>query len=154
MNDTIIDTSLPVVLVPSDLHIEPASSVEPIETIQPTKTAPNTCKNAKRGRPVKYKKPGEAQAARQKKDRDRKHRQKLKTVPTTDSVHDWNIYLKTIGLGMDRGLIMEEAPSNAVGLLVTGGLSTVGCAPGGLQMDTTAPPLFAHKKKLNPKRRR
>jgi hypothetical protein len=150
MIDT-IETALPICAPAVEIPVVPA--VPPsVEVIEPALSNPK--KTRQRGRPAKYKTADAAKAARQKKDRARKHRQKLATAPKTDSVEDWDVHLKSIGLGMDRGIVMTDAPSNAKGLLVTGGLSSAGCAPNGPQMDLTAPPLITLKKKPGLTRRR
>lgn len=52
--------------------------------------------------------------------RVRKHRASV--VPTGDSAIAWNRYLESIGLGLDRGSVMPDAPSDGIGLLITGGI--------------------------------
>jgi len=59
-------------------------------------------------------------ATRGSRARVRKHRASV--VPKGDSAVAWNRYLEAIGLGMDCGATMSDAPHNGLGLLVTGGI--------------------------------
>ena len=72
-----------------------------------------TMSKRKVGRKRKY-------ATRGSRARVRKHRASV--VPKGDSAVAWNRYLEVIGLGMDRGATMSDAPHNGLGLLVTGGI--------------------------------
>src|ERR1700733_2715277 len=126
--------------------------MDPIINTTSPEVSSGVAPTPQKGRPRKYKTPELAKAARRKKDRDRKHKKKLQTPPTSASQLDWNIYLKSIGLGTDQGLVMTDAPSNAVGTLITGGINSAGCAPNGLNMDSAGAPLPFHKRNLNPGR--
>jgi hypothetical protein len=54
------------------------------------------------------------------KSRMRAHR--AKRVPQGASLREWTRYLAAIGLGMDRGEVLTDAPSSTIGRLVTGGM--------------------------------
>jgi hypothetical protein len=67
----------------------------------------------KLGRKRKYRKIG---------SRNRMRAHRAKQVPQNASQLIWSRYLAAIGLGMDRGEVMTDAPSSTIGRLETGGM--------------------------------
>jgi hypothetical protein len=54
--------------------------------------------------------------------RNRMRAHRAKQVPQSASQLAWSRYLSAIGLGMDRGEVMTDAPSSTLGRLETGGM--------------------------------
>lgn len=54
--------------------------------------------------------------------RNRMRAHRAKQVPQSASQLAWSRYLAAIGLGMNRGEVMTDAPSSTIGRLETGGM--------------------------------
>lgn len=73
----------------------------------------------KLGRKRKYRRTVNRQAIG---SRNRMRAHRAKQVPKSASQLAWERYLSAIGLGMDRGEVMTDAPSSTLGRLETGGM--------------------------------